>query len=182
MANIKIDLTHPLQDGETIVFKAPCDCTEVTGLIVYYPNEDGSNVLNQSFTFRDAHKNDLTGLGNLFSAGALVAVLVDKVENAAQLLNADTNKDLETRHGSLAFTATLSAEGWHNNVQTVSDERFVTEGYSYIVSIAPEHLVESSGTAIYAENVTTEGEMVFHSGDDPVIDITVNIMRVGVIG
>lgn len=97
MANIKIDLDHPLIDGETITFKAPCDCTAVTGMIVYYPNDEGNATETKSFTFKDSHNNDLTGIGNLFSANAIVAVTVNTATGAAHLINADTNTYLENR-------------------------------------------------------------------------------------
>ena len=99
MANIKIDLDHPLKDGETITFKAPCDCTAVTGMIVYYPSDDGSETKSQSFSFKDAHNNTLTGIGNLFASGALVGVIVNTSNGSAHLLNADTNAYLEGNLG-----------------------------------------------------------------------------------
>lgn len=91
MAQIKIDLLAPPVDGMDIKFKAPCNCTEVTGILVAYP--DGE----QEFTFRDAHCNDLAGLGNLFAAGAYVKVILDTQNGFAYLQNADTNAYLETK-------------------------------------------------------------------------------------
>ena len=35
--NVRVNLNYPIYDGAEIVFKAPCDATDVTGLIVYYP-------------------------------------------------------------------------------------------------------------------------------------------------
>ena len=85
MAQIKVELSGPPFDGMDIKFKAPCDCTEVTGLLVSYP--EGS----QGFTFRDSHGNNLAGIGNLFSRGAYVKVLVDTVRGYAYIQNADNN-------------------------------------------------------------------------------------------
>lgn len=90
MANIKVELNHEIIDGQPITFVAPCDCTAVTGLKVYYPG--GSKV----FTFKDAHGNALTGVGNLFSQGAYVKAILDVINGNAYLQNADTNKYLET--------------------------------------------------------------------------------------
>lgn len=85
MALIKIELSAPPVDGIDIKFKAPCDCTEITGLLVEYP--DGS----QEFTFRDCHGNNLAGIGNLFGAGAYVKAILDTQRGFAYLQNADTN-------------------------------------------------------------------------------------------
>lgn len=91
MANIKIELDYELIDGQPVTFAAPCNCTAVTGLKVYHSG--GSNV----FTFKDAHGNALTGLGNLFSKGAYVKAILDVNSGSAYLQNADTNAYLEGR-------------------------------------------------------------------------------------
>ncbi len=96
MANIKIELDYELIDGQPVTFAAPCNCTEVTGLKVYHAG--GSNV----FTFKDAHGNALTGLGNLFSKGAYVKAILDVNSGSAYLQNADTNAYLEAQLASKA--------------------------------------------------------------------------------
>lgn len=89
MANIKVNSLCPIYNGMPVTFKAPCDCTAVEGLIV-------SNCENSyAFTFKDAHNNTLTGLGNLFAKGSLVKAILDTENGAAYLQNADTNRYLE---------------------------------------------------------------------------------------
>lgn len=103
MANIILTLDHTIQDGEDIKFKAPCACSEVEGITVNYPVESGDGTIGtetKTFTFRDTHGNDLTGLGNLFSEGAYVKVIVDTENGHAYLQNADTNGYLEEKLGS----------------------------------------------------------------------------------
>ena len=97
MANIKIELDYPLEDGMSLTFKAPCDCTAVTGIKVYYPEitETTSTTTSKTFSFRDAHLNALTSLGNLFAEGATVKVVLDTVNSYAFIQNADTNGYLE---------------------------------------------------------------------------------------
>ena len=95
MANIKIELGHPIIDGMPLSFKAPCNCTEVTGIKVSY--QDGEDTAFIVFSFADAHGNDLTGLGNLFAANAMVRVVLDPSSAKAYIQNADTNAYLEGR-------------------------------------------------------------------------------------
>ena len=97
MANITVNLNYPISDGEKISFRAPCDCTEITGLLVRYPSVTDIDVTSTSkvFAFKDAHGNDLTGIGNLFSAGAFISVLLDVTNGAAYIQNADTNAYIE---------------------------------------------------------------------------------------
>ena len=107
MARVRVDLTEPLLNGMDIKFKAPSDCTAVTGLIVYAPDNNGG-ISNQVFTFKDAHGNALTGLGNLFAKNALVKVMVDTEAGAAYIQNADTNKYLEDKIANAGTKVTLT--------------------------------------------------------------------------
>lgn len=89
MAKIKVDLSYTIVDGSEVVFTAPCNCSAVDGLKLYYP--DGE----KEFVFKDAHGNALTGVGNLFAKGALVKVILDVTNGHAFIQNADTNAYLE---------------------------------------------------------------------------------------
>ena len=101
MANIRLDVDYQISDGIALSFKAPCACSEVTGLKVYYPSISESTgattTASKVFTFRDAHGNDLTGLGNLFAQGSYVKVVLDVTAGKAYIQNADTNAYLEGR-------------------------------------------------------------------------------------
>lgn len=99
MANIKIVVEGALMDGHEVSFKAPCDCTAITGLNVQYVED--MEIKNRVFTLKDAHGNDLTGIGNLFQEGAIVKVLLDTVNSSAYIQNADTNAYLEGRLGDV---------------------------------------------------------------------------------
>lgn len=104
MAQIKIDLSTKLIDGMVVKFKAPCDCTAVTGLLVYYVADNGEGS-SKAFAFRDSLGNDLTGLGNLFASDAYVSVILNTANGYAYIQNAGTNKYLETK---IAAAATIS--------------------------------------------------------------------------
>ena len=96
MANVKIILDYPLIDGQSLTFKAPCACTAVKGLTVYYPVQAGADTLiSKVFTFKDSHCQDLTGLGNLFAKDAYVDVILDTGNSAAYIQNAGTNAYIE---------------------------------------------------------------------------------------
>ena len=76
------------------------------------------------------------------------------------------------------FTVTLSSSGWSSNAQTVSDEKFIASGYSYIVSPASSSFADYASAQIYADDVSTNGQMTFHCTDVPSSNLTVNIVRV----
>lgn len=105
MANVKVELGYQIHDGMSLTFKAPCDCTRVTGLIIYYPNitQDATTETSKVFSFKDAHGVDLANLGNLFTVDAYVKVVLDTVNNYAYLQNADTNSYIESTFAKLLY-------------------------------------------------------------------------------
>lgn len=94
MPKIKVELNHEIIDGQPITFVAPCDSSETDGLRVSYPGG------TKDFVFKDAHGNDLSGIGELFLSGAYVRVLVNTVNSYAYIQNADTNAYLEAQLAS----------------------------------------------------------------------------------
>ena len=97
MAKIKVISKCELYDGMSITFRAPCDCTVVDGLNVYY------NEYSQSFSFRDAQGSDLAGLEGLFAEGAYIKAILDTGHGYAYLQNADTNTYIENKYKSNVF-------------------------------------------------------------------------------
>lgn len=92
MANIRIDLEATVINGQTLTFKSPVDCSQITGLKVYYP--EGNAVSSRVFQFADAHGNNV-GSVSLFAENVLVKVILDTDLNRAYVQNADTNAYLE---------------------------------------------------------------------------------------
>lgn len=94
MANIRIDLEAAVINGQTLTFKSPADCSDITGLIIYY--QEGNTTKSKTFHFVDAHGVDVgSGTIRLFGADALVRVILDTDHNKAYVQNADTNAYLE---------------------------------------------------------------------------------------
>ena len=89
--NIRVDLNTPIKDGTEVVFRSPVDCSQVTGLIVYY-GED-----SKEFAFADAHGNNVGDIDHLFTENVVVKVILDVTTSMAFVQNADTNAYLEGR-------------------------------------------------------------------------------------
>ena len=96
-----------------------------------------------------------------------------KIENVDGLNTALQNK----ADKSVAFTVTLTAAGWSNNSQIISDAKFVSAGYAYTVAPASGSFADYADAMVYADDVTTDGQMVFHCDSVPTADLTVNIVR-----
>ena len=99
------------------------------------------------------------------------------MDNFNQRIN-ETNTALQNKADkSVAFTVTLTAAGWSNNAQTVSNTNFLSAGYAYTVAPASGSFADYADAMVYADDVTTNGQMVFHCDSAPTADLTVNIVR-----
>lgn len=96
MANIRVDSPNIIGNGSKIVFIAPVDSYEISGLSVYYKNKNEQEEF-KSFVFKDAHGEPLVKLGNLFKEGAFVYTILDVDNGYAYIQNPDTNSYLEGR-------------------------------------------------------------------------------------
>ena len=164
MAQIKIDWPAPPIDGAEIKFKAPCDCTQVEGLLLCYVDAAGAET-SKSFTFRDSHGYDLTGLGNLFCAGAYVKAMLDVKNGHAYLQNV----------GATAFSSvvTLKSGSWASNKQTVNVAG-VKANSIVVVSAAPENHAAYCDSGVYC-NAQAAGTLSFVCDNAPATDLLVNV-------
>ena len=90
MAKIKVTSKCAIYDGMIMTFKAPCNCSAADGLNVYHQN------VKHTFSFRDAHGNDVSNTENLFGLNVYVTVSLDTTNGYAYIQNADTNSYLES--------------------------------------------------------------------------------------
>ena len=97
--NIRVDFNAPIKDGTELVFRSPADCSKVTGLIVYYP--DNGVTASREFAFADAHGENVGNIDYLFGKKAVIKVILDLDTNMAFVQNADTNAYLEGRFAEL---------------------------------------------------------------------------------
>ncbi len=98
--NIRVDWNYPIKDGTEVVFRSPVDCSQITGLIVYYL-ENGFPLYHE-FAFADAHGNNVGDIDHLFAENVAVKVILDVTNGMAFVQNADTNAYLEGRFASLS--------------------------------------------------------------------------------
>lgn len=94
MPNIRVDSPRTIADGMELKFRSPVDCSQVTGLIVYYPSQ-GSIETSKEFLFADAHGNNVGHIDHLFAENVVVKVILDVVNSMAYVQNADTNAYIE---------------------------------------------------------------------------------------
>ena len=100
MPKIRVDLEATIINGQSVIFKAPADCSQITGLIVYYP--EGNSTATKNFKFVDSHGVDVgSGTISLFAKDALVKVVLDTDAAKAYIQNADTNDYLEDKFADL---------------------------------------------------------------------------------
>ncbi len=96
--NIRVDLNTPIKDGTEVVFRSPVDCSQITGLIVYYNGE------STEFALADAHGNNVGDIDHLFAEDVVIKVILDLSKSMAFVQNADTNAYLEQRIDGVDLT------------------------------------------------------------------------------
>ena len=113
--NIRVDLNTPIKDGTEVVFRTPVDCSQVTGLIVYY--KENGNTASKEFALADAHGNNVGQIAHLFAENVVVKVILDVTTSMAFVQNADTNAYLEGRFDNIVDKLCPSFSGSGSIVQ-----------------------------------------------------------------
>lgn len=121
LIQVNTDITHLIEDGSELKFRAPVACTDITKLRVQYI--DGNNgTVSKDFAFADANGNDIGEVDNLFAQNAIVKVILDFYTDldgngigAAFVQNADTNAYLEERFNAM-----------HNEVENAAAVQIIT--------------------------------------------------------
>lgn len=108
--NIRVDLETTIKDGTEVVFRSPVDCSQITGLIVYF--KENGNTASQEFALADAHGNNVGDIDHLFAENVVVKVILDVAHGMAFVQNADTNAYLEGRFDSLIDDRTIGKDAW----------------------------------------------------------------------
>ena len=137
--NIRVDLNYPIKDGTEVIFRSPVDCSQVTGLKVYYP--DGS----QEFVLADAHGNNVGDIDHLFAENVAVKVILDVTTNMAFVQNADTNAYLEEQ---------LANRVTHEELKEALDNLDINPGGGGGGDTNPEEITEIVATDLQDRGVT----------------------------
>ena len=133
--NIRVDLETPITDGREVVFRSPVDCSQVTGLILYYNGE------SKEFAFADAHGNNVGDIDHLFAENVVVKVILDLRTNMAFVQNADTNAYLEGRFAALEEA--IATGGGSVDLSNYYDKEFI----DLVIEDADRRLTNLEGTA-----------------------------------
>ena len=123
-----------------------------------------------------------TDIGSALEAlGTQIGTKQDKITASGILKgngSAVSAATLGSDYGARSFSITLAAANWSSNEQTITNAYFVTVGYGFIVSPASSSFADYASAVIYADDVTSAGQMTFHCTNTPSTDLTVNIIRV----
>ena len=173
--NIRVDLNYPIKDGTEVVFRSPVDCSQVTGLKVYY--RDNWETSSKEFAFADAHGNNVGDIPHLFAENVVVKVILDVTTGMAFVQNADTNAYLEAQLASKMpiFKRSLSNCSENDILEAggyaiAHDNRTnVTDGASQIANGARFLLVFNSDTSntrvLQLEGRSASNTNVAYAGD-----------------
>ena len=89
-----------------------------------------------------------------------------------------TNHDICS---SNSFTIQLTVAGWSSKAQTISNANFQASGYAYVISPASGSFKAYGEAQIYADDISTNGQITFHCENVPTAALTVNVTRTVVL-
>lgn len=147
MANIRVNFRKAPLDGQVVTFKAPCDASDIHGLVIYYPNEN-SEIVSTEFTLNDANGGDIGVVDNIFSAGAIVKVILDIDTNNAYVQNPDTNTYIEGKFGELQEYIDTVVDN------TISSHNTSTDAHSNMGWLTSEDVIASQPTPVNANTLS----------------------------
>ena len=127
--NIRVDLNTPISDGTEVVFRSPVDCSQITGLIVYY--QENGNTASKEFALADANGNNVGDIDHLFAEDVVVKVILDVKNSMAFVQNADTNAYLEGRFAELEDK--IGTGGSTNSANGIPDRINVLVGNPFYI-------------------------------------------------
>ena len=81
---------------------------------------------------------------------------------------------------SLKLELTLSASGWSNNQQTLTNSNLIASGYTYVIGPAYASKKNYDKAKIEAKDVTENGKITFVCSKVPTASLTVQVLRVKV--
>lgn len=156
MANIRVDLDYKIYAGMNVTFRSPANCSQVDGLIVYYPDDNGIEI-STIFLFADARGNNV-GDVDLFAENALVKVILDTEHNKAYVQNADFpgrfTKEGGEIFGDYSNNKATDIYGHAEGSHTTASWRSHSEGYMTLAtstSHAEGRLSQATGKGSHAE-------------------------------
>ena len=134
--NIRVDLDTAIFDGTEVVFRSPVDCSQVTGLMVYY-TENGIST-SKEFAFADAHGNNVGDIDHLFAENVVVKVILDVTAGMAFVQNADTNAYLEGRFSRIeAVSVTHEKQSLTEEQKAQARENIGAAGVEEVLEALP---------------------------------------------
>ena len=146
--NIRVNLIAPIYDGQELTVRTPADCTQVDGLIVYYPEKGAT--LSKWFPLVDAHGNDVSEVDYLFGENAVIKVILDVTDGRAFMQNADSNTYLERRIDEVDLTVAHSyndvqKKRARENIGVPTKVSELTNDKSYVSEKEVKNLIDSAG-------------------------------------
>lgn len=166
MANIRIDLTHAPLDGETVSFKAPCNASDITGMVIYYENDAGA-LVSQAFTLSDANGGNIGMVDNVFAEGAIVKVILDTGANNAFVQNPDTNTYLEGRFDAISASVTTQTTKALDDAKSYADQKIAEIPAPDVSGQINAHDSNTSAHSDIRAAISSHAERHKAGGDDP---------------
>lgn len=153
------------RDGDGVGTVTSVNVTGGSGIVV------SGEEITSAGTFTVGHSNVITPRTDR-------GVYPVKIDGNGHISEVGAKWETGVNHSAAVKTVTLST-AWVDGVQAVTDPFFIADGFAYTVAPIGEDFAVYGKGQIYADDVTTDGRIVFHAlGAIPSRAVTVNVMRV----
>lgn len=138
-----------------------------------------NNVITWMFEFTYNNSSYTAQQWASINSGITSGLVTQIGTNQSNISTLQTSVASKSEKGQ-SFTITLDSNDWLNGEQTISDVRFVTSGYIYIITPTSTSFAEYGESQIVAQEVETTGEITFTCQSEPTNDLVVNVLKVQV--
>ena len=135
-----------------------------TAIARMFTAKDLNDVQSNIGTLNTGKQDTITG-----TSGQIVGINSDGI---AQAMDAPPMASI--------FELTIPTSAWSDNQATVSNENFVTNGFTYIVSPTADSYMDYFNAIVYAQEVTVSGQITFSCTVQPTSNLNVSVLKVGV--
>lgn len=144
---IKVNIAGAAFTGKIVTFKAPCDCTESTGLVI---GEDTYDVV-------DALGNCITGSYLAWRSGALVSVALDVEDKTATLQSSLVTGGSGGSGVEIGPDEPASGDVWIDTDDEYDPTEPIGSGVTVYTATIGTTWTEDSDTGVKSQNVAIEG-------------------------
>ena len=164
-------------DGSTYDLKDTAARNSAAAAIAAIPSNVSELNNDSGYITVSAIPSNVSAFNN--DAGYITGYGTPSGGNTNEVLMKASNSDYDFawRQMSKSFSITLDSTAWIDSSLTVVNADFQATGYVYLIAPLSTSFALYGSAGVYADDVTTDNQMVFHCSKTVDSDLVVNVVR-----